>query len=231
MNVPIITIDGPSGTGKGTLTWYLAEKLSWHALDSGAIYRSLAFGMQLNDITSPLDTINLCKNMNLEFRYSKKSQQIFYDNIDITNKIRSEHCGGIASKIAIDPKIRAALLETQRKFAKAPGLVADGRDMGTVVFPDAKLKIFLTAQPAERAKRRFKQLQGLKNSVSLGQVEDELNIRDERDKNRESSPLKPAVDAICLDTTKKSIMQVGYFVLKLAQERFDLSLKNIGGEN
>ncbi|KTC66209.1 cytidylate kinase [Legionella adelaidensis] len=220
-HTPIITIDGPSGTGKGTLCQLLAEHLGWHFLDSGALYRVLAYAAKKDTI----DFNNIpalekrARNMNLHFEVdSKKGSSIFLDNNDITEVIRSEECGQNASKIAAIPEVRAALLERQRQFAQSPGLVTDGRDMGTVVFPRADLKLFLYATTEERANRRYLQLKEKGNDVSLAQVVEELEKRDARDTARTCSPLKPAEDAVLIDTTRLTVVQVFSNVLQLVDK-------------
>lgn len=220
--IPVITLDGPSGTGKGTLCHLLAKHLHWNMLDSGAIYRVLAYAarknkLELNDV---LQLTRLAHSLNLQFKSSDdNSSQVILDKEDISRDIRSEQCGQDASKIAAIPEIRQALLERQRNFAQAPGLVTDGRDMGTVVFPKAFLKIFLYANEEERANRRYLQLKEKGNDVSLAQVVEELAKRDTRDTARTHAPLKPAEDAVQIDTTRLSIVQVFNTVLNLIDER------------
>lgn len=216
--VPIITIDGPSGTGKGTLCHMLANHLDWHVLDSGSIYRVLAFairkkGLDLNNIAQ-LEKLAHTLDVRFETDPHLKSA-VKLDNEDVFDHIRSEECGQDASKIAVIPEIREALLARQRAFALAPGLVTDGRDMGTVVFPCAGLKIFLYASEAARAERRYFQLKEKGIDVSLAQVIDELAKRDKRDTERTHAPLKPAEDAVHIDTTGLTIVQVFNNVLKL----------------
>lgn len=221
-NVPIITIDGPSGTGKGTICHKVAAHLGWHFLDSGALYRVLAFAaikyeIDFNDVN---DLVSLADKLNLRFAVdAKHNSVIFLDEQEISNDIRSEQCGQNASRIAVVPEIRQALLARQRAFAIAPGLVTDGRDMGTVVFPNAILKIFLYASTEERATRRFLQLKESGNDASLAQVVDELVKRDARDTARSHSPLKPAEDAVQIDTTWLTIVQVFNHVLQLVDKR------------
>lgn len=216
--VPVITIDGPSGTGKGTLCYKLANHLHWHALDSGAIYRVLAFSAREKNIA--LDEIEklvtLAGQLNLKFEYDEKPQ-VMLDGRVITHNIRSEQCAQDASKIAAIPEIRQALLMRQRAFADFPGLVTDGRDMGTVVFPDAAVKIYLDASVQERSKRRYLELKEKGIDVSLPGVIDELKQRDARDFARSSSPLRPAADAVHIDTTGLTIAQVFGSVLKLVE--------------
>lgn len=217
-NVPVITLDGPSGTGKGTVCHLLAKKLNWNILDSGLIYRALAWAAHNKKIS--LDNlpalIQLAHSMNLSF---KNEEEVLLDNKNVMDEIRSETCGQAASKIAVIPEIREALLEKQRSFAKPPGLVTDGRDMGTVVFPDAILKIYLTASSEERAIRRYLQLKDRGIDASLAEVVKELALRDARDTNRAHSPLKPAEDAVLVDTTGLTIVQVFDNVLKLVDGR------------
>ncbi len=210
-NIPVITIDGPCGSGKGAVSKLLAEKLGWQLLDSGAIYRTLSLVVMRKKI--PLDDVQLLadagKNLNVKFvNSSGKPQKITLDGEDITVNIRSEKCGTTASKISSFEEVRAALIEYQRSFQKAPGLVADGRDMGTVVFPKAKLKIFLAGGVKERAKRRLLQLQKQGINANLGTILKDLAARDERDCKRLVAPLKPDIDAVIIDTTKLSIDEV-----------------------
>ena len=220
-NVPIITIDGPSGTGKGTICHMLAEHFGLHFLDSGALYRVLAFAAirHLIDFNDVDKLVSLAHALHLRFAVDvQKNSIVFLDDEDITREIRTEHCGQNASKIAVIPDVRAALLARQRAFATAPGLVTDGRDMGTVVFPEALLKIYLYASAEERAARRFLQLKESGNDASLAQVVDELVKRDARDTARAHSPLKPAEDAVQIDTTGLTIVQVFNNVLQLADK-------------
>ncbi|OGV51643.1 MAG: cytidylate kinase [Legionellales bacterium RIFCSPHIGHO2_12_FULL_42_9] len=218
--VPVITIDGPSGTGKGTLCYKLANHLHWHALDSGAIYRVLAFAAREKNIAfNKLDQlVTLAGQLNLKFEYDAEPH-VMLEGKSITEAIRSEQCAQDASKIAAIPEIRQALLMRQRAFASLPGLVTDGRDMGTVVFPDAIVKIYLDASVEERAKRRYLELKEKGIDVSLPGVVEGLKQRDARDSARSSSPLRPAVDAIHIDTTGLTIAQVFDSVLKLVEIR------------
>lgn len=221
-DVPIITIDGPSGTGKGTISHRLASYLNWHFLDSGAIYRVLALAavkqsIGFNDIDQ---LVVLANHLDLRFEIDPgQSSHIFLDGQNISADIRTEECGQNASKIAVIPEVREALLGRQRAFAVPPGLVTDGRDMGTVVFPNAKLKIYLDASLEERAKRRFLQLKESGNNASLAQVVDELIKRDARDSARVHSPLRPAADAVLIDTTGLTVVQVFNNVLQLVRTK------------
>ncbi len=220
--IPVVTLDGPSGTGKGTLCHLLAKKLNWNMLDSGAIYRVLAFAavkqqVNLHDAQALVD---LALALKLRFESSVQNESLVHLNDeDVTSAIRSEQCGQDASRIATIPEVRAALLERQRHFAQTPGLITDGRDMGTVVFPDALLKIYLHATEEERAHRRYLQLKKNKINVSLAQVVEELAKRDLRDTVRTHAPLKPADDAVMIDTTKLSIVQVFNNIIQLIDER------------
>jgi len=221
-NVPIITLDGPSGTGKGTLCHMLAEHLGWHFLDSGALYRVLAYAVALQKIDfNEVDKLVACAHaLNVRFAVdAEKNSQVLLDKKDIYQQIRTEQCGQDASKIAVIAQVREALLARQRAFAIPPGLVTDGRDMGTVVFPDADLKIYLDASGPERAARRYLQLKDKGNDVSLAQVIEELNKRDARDTARACAPLRPAEDAVLVDTTGLTIVQSFNNVLQLVDKR------------
>ncbi|WP_232505601.1 (d)CMP kinase [Legionella clemsonensis] len=220
-NVPVITLDGPSGTGKGTICHMLANHLHWHVLDSGSIYRVLALAAKKKriDFSNQEALAELASNLNLKFETDPEQKaQVLLDGKNVVDEIRSEECGQDASKIAILPEVRTALLARQRAFAMPPGLVTDGRDMGTVVFPDAVLKIYLHATPEERAFRRYLQLKEKGIDASLAEVVDELAKRDARDTSRTHAPLKPAEDAAFIDTTGLTIVQVFDNVLKLVDE-------------
>ncbi|QRN03923.1 (d)CMP kinase [Legionella sp. MW5194] len=216
--VPVITIDGPSGTGKGTICHMLADHLDWHVLDSGAIYRVLAYALRKNriDFNQIQDIVKLAHSLDVRFETDPHQQsRVILDGEDVYDQLRSEQCGQDASVIAAIPEVREALLQRQRAFAQPPGLVTDGRDMGTVIFPDAVLKIYLDASAEERAARRYFQLKEKGIDVSLAQVVDELAKRDARDTQRSHAPLKPASDAVRIDTTGLTIVQVFDNVLKL----------------
>ena len=209
-NIPVIAVDGPSGVGKGTLCQALANHFNWHLLDSGAIYRVLALSaLQQNialDDTKQLATLAL--SLPLMFDSNSDDVKVLLDGVDVSREIRTEEAGGAASKVASINEVRVALLQRQRDFRQLPGLVADGRDMGTVVFTDAPVKIFLDASAQSRAERRMKQLQDKQIHAKFGEILQEITARDERDRNRAVAPLKPAVDALIIDTTSLSIQDV-----------------------
>ncbi len=213
---PVLTIDGPSGAGKGTVSRIVARRLGWRFLDSGAIYRALAWaarrrGVDLND---PDAVARVAGEMELEF-ICDDDVKVLVDGEDVTDRLHTEECGRIASKIAAYPQVRRALLDKQRAFRRPPGLVADGRDMGTVVFPDAPYKVFLTASAEERARRRYLQLKAQGLDVNLDQIIKDLEERDRRDREREESPLVPAKDAVVIDSSDLSIDEVVDRVLAL----------------
>jgi cytidylate kinase len=221
-SVPVITIDGPSGAGKGTAARLVAEQLGWHLLDSGAIYRVLAVATQYHHLTiddeEPL--IPIAAHLDVQFEISKEGEsKVILEGEDVTNIIRTEEIGAIASKVAAFPRVREALLRRQRAFKVSPGLVADGRDMGTVVFIDAPVKVFLTASAEERAERRFNQLKDKGFDVKIGRLLDDIRQRDERDENRKVAPLVPAEGSLIVDSTDLSIDEVVSKILSFTNEK------------
>lgn len=226
--IPVITIDGPAGSGKGTIARQLASSLGYHYLDSGALYRILGLlskqqGVELDNLPGLLalcdemairfgfDAQNMASSERENLRLKSKLQEnvpVFLNDCEVSDELRTEECAARASQLASQPEVRAALLQKQRSFRQEPGLVAEGRDMGTVVFPDAERKVFLTASPEERAMRRQKQLKKQGISASLGPLLTEIETRDSRDQTRKVSPLRPATDALLVDSTDISIEQV-----------------------
>lgn len=208
---PVITIDGPSGSGKGTVALKIAQALNWHFLDSGLIYRAIAWavfhqGIILEDVTALMCFL---KRLQISSdRMHGKKTKISYDGHDIIADIRTEECGTLTSKISALPIVRKAVFQYQHDFRQWPGLVADGRDMGTVIFPNAVLKFYFNADLKERVYRRYKQLRKQGISVSLFDVQEELEERDHRDITRSISPTKPAMDAVIMDTTQLGIETV-----------------------
>ena len=219
MSVPVITIDGPGGSGKGTIAMRLAQNLGWHYLDSGALYRIVAVAAMERAIEADNEQAlgELARHLEFSFGFTGDEVVILMDGIRITPKLRSEEAGVFASNIAAVPAVRAALVKRQRAFRKLPGLVADGRDMGTVIFPDAKLKIFLTANVKARADRRHKQLKEKGENVNLSRLFRDIEKRDKRDKLRSISPLMPAQDAQLIDSTEMSIETVLAEIHKLLE--------------
>jgi len=218
-NVKIITIDGPSGSGKGTISRILAEQLGFHYLDSGALYRLLGLAAVRHgiEISINADLTQLAKNMDVSFQAKADGHNIvLLEGEDVTDELRTEETGALASRVAENPRVRSALLERQHQFARLPGLVADGRDMGTKVFPEAQLKIFLTASIEERASRRYKQLLEKGENVKLLALEEQVRSRDERDMNRETSPLAAAADAVEVDSSDLTIQEAVDSVRNLA---------------
>ena len=215
--VPVITIDGPSGAGKGTVAKLLAEQLKFKILDSGALYRltGLLVNRAGNVFVDETQAAELASSMQVDFT----SDGVILNGEDVSLAIRTESAGNDASKVAAMPAVRAALLDWQKAFAKMPGLIADGRDMGTTVFPQAQLKIFLTASAEERAQRRHKQLNEKGISSNIAALAAEIAERDERDRTRASSPLVPADDAIVIDSTSLSIDEVVQQILTLWSDR------------
>ncbi|MDO6426949.1 (d)CMP kinase [Thalassotalea sp. 1_MG-2023] len=225
-SIPVITIDGPSGAGKGTAARLVAEQLGWHLLDSGAIYRVLAVATQYHhlDISDEEALIPIAAHLDVQFDISSEEQsKVILEGEDVTDTIRTEEIGAIASKVAAFPRVREALLRRQRAFRVSPGLVADGRDMGTVVFIDAPVKVFLTASAEERAHRRYNQLKDKGYDVKIGRLLDDIRQRDERDQNRSVAPLVPAKGAFVIDSTELSIDQVVDKILSFTNEKLTQS--------
>ncbi len=221
---PVITIDGPSGSGKGTIAHRLAVKLGFHVLDSGALYRLLALAAQQHGVQTNNEAALevLAAHLDAQFQDNQGEAMLVLEGEDVTQSIRTEEIGAAASKVAALPSVREALLQRQHAFRETPGLVADGRDMGTVVFPDASLKIFLTASAEARAERRYKQLIGKGFAADLPAILEDIKTRDLRDSQRVVAPLKPADDAIILDSTALGIDAVLAKVLEVAQNNPNL---------
>ncbi len=222
---PVIAMDGPSGSGKGTVSRRVAAALGWHLLDSGALYRLVALAGDKAGLPADDEGRHaaLARDLDIRFEVDEAgAERVLLDGQDVTRAIRSEQAGNAASRVAAWPAVRSALFERQRGFMQAPGLVADGRDMGSVVFPDAQLKIFLTASAEERARRRHKQLKEKGLSVNLAALSAEIAERDRRDATREVAPLVACEDAVVIDSTELDIDAVVDKVLSLARERFSL---------
>ena len=221
-NIPVITVDGPSGAGKGTVSHMLADKLGWHLLDSGALYRvtgqaCLLEGVRWEDRPAVTE---VARHLDVNFSIAPGGEiLVAYKGVDVSRAIRTEEGGRGASTVAAIPAVREALLQRQRDFLQAPGLVADGRDMGTVVFCAAPLKFFLTASVAERAGRRYQQLLAKGEDVSLPRLLEDIEERDARDSNRDVSPLVPAEDAIVIDSSATPIDQVFEQVMQKVREK------------
>ncbi|MBT8038878.1 MAG: (d)CMP kinase [Xanthomonadales bacterium] len=218
--VPVITIDGPGGSGKGTIALRLARALGWHLLDSGALYRLVAVaaldrGVRASDETG---LARMARKLDVRFEAADDGVAVILEGADITDRLRSHQTSEMASRVAALPSVREALAERQRQFRQAPGLVADGRDMGTVIFPDAPLKLYLTASPEARAERRYKQLKEKGESVNLSRLSQDIKKRDERDSTRAIAPLKPAPDAHVIDSTEMGINEVMDTIHKLIKE-------------
>ncbi len=225
-NVPVITLDGPGGSGKGTIAARLARRYDWELLDSGALYRLTALAALKNGVALDAedDLANLAANLDVRFAVNrdiaKLESLVFLEDADVTQAIRTEETGVSASKVALFQKVRDALLQRQKAFQVAPGLIADGRDMGTVVFPNAILKIYLTASAEERAKRRVRQLKDRGINVSLPRILSDISARDARDMNRAVAPLVPAEDAVIIDTTEMGVDAVEKRIIELIEDRF-----------
>jgi cytidylate kinase len=220
--IPILTIDGPSGSGKGTISRAVAERLGWHYLDSGALYRAvgLAAAWEGVDLSDPEAVAQCARRTEIRFETQGAGEpHVIVNGKDATRQLRTETAGAAASAIAAQPPVRAALVELQHGFRRLPGLVADGRDMGTVIFPDAPYKVFLTASAGERAQRRYKQLKEKGVSVNLDSLLHEIAARDERDAGRAVAPLKPAEDAVVVDSTGTPITEVIERVLAVLPEK------------
>lgn len=217
----VITIDGPSGAGKGTVSQAIAKALNWHFLDSGAMYRlcGLAVLQQAISFEDVAAIEALAQQLNIDFKVTESGLETYLDGVEVSKKLRTEETARAASQVAAMQGVRSALLTRQQAFAKAPGLLADGRDMGTVVFPDAPLKIYLTATAEERAQRRYKQLQQAGQSVNLAAILKDIEDRDTRDMGRKTAPLKAADDAITIDSTNMSIDAVINTIMEHAKAR------------
>ena len=218
---PVVTVDGPSGAGKGTLSALLAEKLNWHLLDSGAIYRVLAVAAMHHDL--PIDDeaaiVPLASGLDVSFETENNQRRVVLEGEDVTDDIRTEEVGAVASQIASLARVREALLRRQRAFQETPGLIADGRDMGTVVFPDAVVKLFLTASAEARAERRYSQLKDKGMDVNIARLLTDIKARDERDSQRSVAPLVPAEDAVIIDSTDLDINQVFDSAMEIINSR------------
>jgi cytidylate kinase len=216
MHIPVLTIDGPSGAGKGTVSRLVAKKLGWNYLDSGSIYRSLAIALQKTsvDLANVSEIVKVAQEMTLEFGAGDELI-VKLNGEDVTNRLGLESTGSVASQIAALPEVRRALLQKQQDFRQPPGLVADGRDMGTVVFPDAENKVFLTASAIKRAERRYKQLIEKEIDVNLVKLTYEIEARDRRDMERKVAPLAMASDALYIDSSDMTINAVVEEVLNL----------------
>ena len=214
--IPVITIDGPSGAGKGTLAWLLADQLGWHILDSGAMYRLMALNAQRQGISSKETTrlVASAEQLDVLFKPDQTGVSCWLNQENVSASIRTEQCAGFASEIATIADLRLALLNRQRDFKQAPGLIADGRDMGTIVFPEAEVKIFLTASHQARLQRRYNELKRKGLNIALTELEKQFAGRDQQDQNRAIAPLKPALDAVTIDTTDLPVKAVLARVLK-----------------
>ena len=220
-SAPVIAIDGPSGSGKGTIARRVADALGMHLLDSGALYRLVGFAANRAGKmgAGEVAIATIARTLDVRFGSTAEGEEVIWlDGHEVSAEIRTEACGALASRVAALPAVREALLELQRSFRRPPGLVADGRDMGTTVFPDAGLKVFLTASAKERAKRRHKQLKDKGIDVSLAALSRDIEARDKRDSERSIAPLRPAADARLLDSSKLTIDEVTQTVLDWARE-------------
>jgi cytidylate kinase len=229
--VPVLTIDGPSGAGKGAVSARVAVRLGWHVLDSGAVYRSVALaaleaGVDLADEAA---LVHLCTGLDLTFSPGADGIEASLGGRALGDALRAEAVGEASSRVAAVASVRAALLDLQRRFRRPPGLVADGRDMGTVVFPDAPVKVFLDASVEERARRRFGQLKENGEDVTFDRLLSDLEARDRRDRDRAVSPTLPAADAVVVDSTELSLVEVVERVVMIATDRLDLEVAGATG--
>ncbi len=221
MSISVITIDGPSGAGKGAVSARVARRLEWHVLDSGAVYRAVALAAIERGIEGEDEDglVALCHRVPLTFEPAEDGIGVFLDGAPVDDRIRTEAVSAMASRVAANPRVREALLALQRAYARAPGLVADGRDMGTVVFPEAPIKVFLEASVAERARRRYNQLKEKEENVTFSRLFQDLEARDRRDRERAVSPTLAAADAETIDSTEMSLDEVVDQVVSLARSR------------
>jgi len=232
--IPVITVDGPGGAGKGTIAQALAHRLGWHFLDSGALYRLVALAADWHGIDPDDESalVPLAGHLDVRFVAPEEGEEearVYLEGEEVTSAIRTEAVGAGASRVAALPAVREALLGRQRDFRQHPGLVADGRDMGTTIFPEAPLKLFLTASAEERARRRYNQLSDKGLDVTLAGLAEEIRERDRRDSERSASPLRPAEDAVVVDTTDRDIPAVLARVDDLCQQHLGLSAGAVAG--
>ncbi len=218
---PVLTIDGPSGAGKGAVSARVASRLGWHVLDSGAVYRSVALAaLEAGvDLADPKSLVALCADLDLAFSPGPDGIEASLGGRRLGDALRAEAVGEASSRVAAVPEVRAALLALQRRFRRPPGLVADGRDMGTVVFPDAPIKVFLDASVEERARRRYRQLKENGEDVTFDRLLSDLEARDRRDRERAVSPTVPAADAVVVDSTDLSLVEVVERVVTIVGDR------------